>query len=183
MAKLGRKMYSHSAAAKYSICATTTQKKMNRPTKIFSDLYIWVQLLLFQFYSWHSFKDVYHPLKQSHAVSPLPPPLRIWQIKAFTDWAPPGKKSHLHIFSKSIYRHIHQGWWIYWRNELHNVSLPATLVGSNPSTDPLPLDRLVLQPNLAPPQNIRVKKVLAPSSNQEIKCSFNRTSLLVAQMI
>ena len=40
MAKLGRKMYSHSAAAKYSICATTTQKKMNRLTKIFSDLYI-----------------------------------------------------------------------------------------------------------------------------------------------
>ena len=100
MAKLGRKMYSHStAAAKYSICAERTQKKTNCPTEIFSNFYSheddfcnFVAAISFQI-------CVCHPLQQSHAIFPLPL-LRIWQIKAFTDPAPRGKKSHLDIFSK-----------------------------------------------------------------------------------
>ena len=74
----------------------------------------------------------------------LSPLLRIWQIKAFTDSAPGGKKSHLDIFSKS-----RQGPWIH-RGEISSTMFQFQCTGS--SSNPLPLDRLLLPANLPPPQ-------------------------------
>ena len=96
MAKLGRKMYSHStAAAKYSICAERTQKKTNCQTEIFSNFYSHED----DFFNFVSNMCLPSIRTKPCYISSLPL-LRIWQIKAFTDPAPRGKKSHLDIFSK-----------------------------------------------------------------------------------
>ena len=100
-----------------------------------------------QFFCCHFHKIVSNMCLPSITTKPCyissPPLLRIWQIKAFTDSAPRGKKSHLDIFSKS-----RQGPWIY-RGEISSTRFQFQCTGW--SSNPLPVDGLVLPANLAPP--------------------------------